>query len=111
MVGESLGSSYGDPRDVGFPWISSGSRASYFCLPDSVPNVGWWDWSSKHTGMVVNFAMGDGSVRALRPTGRDLASPFGGRFPHDPLTTPERAFWAISGYTDGDTTQADGITN
>ena len=115
MVGETIGSSYGNTRDFGFPWISSGSRPAFFCIPDSTPNVFWWDWSSKHTGMVVNFVMGDGSVRAIHPTGRDQNSAVGGTLlgynPHNPLTPAERAFWAISGYTDGDTTQADGITN
>jgi hypothetical protein len=55
---------------------------------------------------VVNFAFGDGSIRPVRPTGRDTGS-----IPHDPLTTTERAFWAISGYGDGDNTKSDGITN
>ena len=32
-------------------------------------------------------------------------------FGDDPLTTPERAFWAVSGYPDGDATKADGVTN
>ena len=111
MIGESIGSTFGSQRDYGFPWISSGSRPSFFCVPDLAQNVNAWDWSSKHSGMVVNFVMGDGSVRAIRPTGRDPSSPSRASFPHNPLTPAEQAFWAISGYTDGDTTQADGITN
>jgi prepilin-type N-terminal cleavage/methylation domain-containing protein/prepilin-type processing-associated H-X9-DG protein len=111
MVGESLGSSYGNARDYGFPWMSSGSRFTFACLPDSPQNVHLWDWSSRHSGMVVNFVMGDGSVRTIRPMGRDPSSPSGDSFPHNPLTTAERAFWASSGYADGDATQADGITN
>jgi type II secretory pathway pseudopilin PulG len=110
MIGEMIGSSFGHPRDFGFPWITSGSRPTFYCIPDSPQNVQWYDWSSKHAGMMVNFVMGDGSVRALRPTGRDGASA-DGVFPHNPLTPSERAFWGISGYTDGDTTTADGITN
>ena len=111
MVGESLGSSYGTPRDIGFAWIASGSHPSFMCVPDSRPNVHWWDWSSNHAGGVVNFVMGDGSIRPIRPTGRDTTSPSGGSYPQSPLTASERAFWAISGYTDADATQADGITN
>jgi prepilin-type N-terminal cleavage/methylation domain-containing protein/prepilin-type processing-associated H-X9-DG protein len=111
MIGESLGSTNGTPRDVGFPWIASGSHPTFFCIPDSPPNVHYWDWSSKHSGMFVNFAMADGSVRAVVPTGRDEASAVGGSYPHNPLTSAERAFWAISGYADGDITQADGISN
>jgi prepilin-type N-terminal cleavage/methylation domain-containing protein/prepilin-type processing-associated H-X9-DG protein len=112
MVGESLGASNGGLRDFGFPWIVSGTHPTYWCIPDSLNQAGWYDWSSKHSGMMVNFVMGDGSVRAIRPCGRDaaLASAL---VPRDPqsLTAPERAFWAVSGFSDGDTTQSDGITN
>ena len=107
MVGESLGSSFGTPRDVGYAWIGSGIKATYWVLPQSFSNVGWFDWSSKHSGMIVNFVMGDGSVRGIRPTGRDETN----QAPNNPLTTPERAFWAMSGFTDGDSTKSEGITN
>jgi prepilin-type N-terminal cleavage/methylation domain-containing protein len=110
MVGEMIGSSFGTPRDDGLAWIGSGTHPTLWCIPDTPSNVHWWDWSSKHAGLVVNFVMGDGSVRALRPTGRNLTSPYGS-FPHSPLSAPERAFLAISGYADGDPTTADGITN
>jgi prepilin-type N-terminal cleavage/methylation domain-containing protein len=111
MIGESLGSSYGSPRDVGFGWIASGTHPTFTCIPDVRSNIHWWDWSSNHSGMVVNFVMGDGAVRAIKTTGRDITSGFGGSYPHNPLTPAEQAFWAASGYADGDTTQADGITN
>jgi prepilin-type N-terminal cleavage/methylation domain-containing protein len=112
MIGESIaGANFITARDVGFPWITSGSRATFFCIPSSLQYVTWGEFSSKHTGMTVNFVMGDGSVRSVPPPGRDESSPQGGIFPHNPLTTAERAFWAMSGYTDGDLTQADGITN
>ena len=65
MIGESLGSTYGSLRDQGFAWIASGSHPSFACIPDLRSNIHWWDWSSNHTGMVVNFAMGDGSVCAV----------------------------------------------
>jgi prepilin-type processing-associated H-X9-DG protein len=111
MIGESLGGSTpGSSLQVGFSWISSGSRPTFFCIPESLRDVYWFDWSSKHSGMVVNFAMGDGSVRAIRPPGRDRVQANGG-IPHNPLTAAEKAFWAMSGYADGDPTQADGITN
>jgi prepilin-type processing-associated H-X9-DG protein len=111
MIGESIGSSSGNARDVGFAWIASGTHPTFMCIPDSRPNIHWWDWSSNHSGMMVNFAMGDGSVRAIKPTGRDQTSGFGGSYPHNPLTLAEQAFWAISGYSDGDITAAEGITN
>jgi prepilin-type N-terminal cleavage/methylation domain-containing protein/prepilin-type processing-associated H-X9-DG protein len=106
MFGESLNSSFGTPRDVGFTWASAGYLTAYFCIPSDRADVVWGDWSSNHSGGIVNFAFGDGSVRPVRPTGRDVSG-----LPHDPLTTTERAFWAISGYADGDGTRADGITN
>jgi prepilin-type N-terminal cleavage/methylation domain-containing protein/prepilin-type processing-associated H-X9-DG protein len=114
MIGEMIGSSYGNERDFGFPWISSGSRPTFWCIPQSPQFVHWPDFSSKHSGMMVNFVMGDGSVRGIRPTGRDENSHLGSILlhnPHDPLTAAERAFWAISGFGDGDTSQSDGITN
>jgi prepilin-type N-terminal cleavage/methylation domain-containing protein len=110
MIGESIGSTPGSSPTIGFPWITSGSRPSFNCIPESMRDVYWWDWSSGHAGMVVNFAMGDASVRGIRPCGRDKVQ-FGGGLPHNPLTVAERAFWAISGYADGDVTQADGNTN
>jgi hypothetical protein len=109
MVGESIGGSApGSPSQIGFGWISSGSRPTFSCIPDSLRDVYWFDWSSMHAGMVVNFAMGDASVRGVRPTGREKVQNNSG-FPHNPLTAAEKAFWAISGYADGDTSQANGI--
>jgi prepilin-type N-terminal cleavage/methylation domain-containing protein/prepilin-type processing-associated H-X9-DG protein len=107
MVGETLGSSFGTPRDFGYPWISSGIHVTFFAIPTNLQNVFWDDWSSNHSGMIVNFVMGDGSVRSIRPTGRDDTTDQ----PHSPPTTQERAFWAVSGYSDGDTTVADGVNN
>jgi prepilin-type N-terminal cleavage/methylation domain-containing protein len=106
MFGESLNSTFGTPRDVGFTWAGAGYLTAYFCIPSSRADVYWGDWSSNHTGDIVNFAYGDGSVRPVRATGRDTTL----AIPHDPLTPNERAFWAISGYGDGDNTRADGIT-
>jgi prepilin-type processing-associated H-X9-DG protein len=112
MIGEWIGSSYGATRDVGHPCICSGSAPTFGGIPSDPKNVHWFDWSSKHTGMMVNFAMGDGSVRAVRPTVPDDPDPFGAKwigYPHIPLTQDERAFWAMSGYSDGDTTTFDGL--
>ena len=113
MIGETLNSSFptsdtNNLRDTGFAWIGAGYMATYWCIPTTLKDVYWADWSSKHPGMIVNFVMGDGSVRGIKTTGRDEAS---GGYPHEPTTTPERAFMAISGYPDGDNTKSDGITN
>src|SRR5439155_25028668 len=112
MIGELIGSSYGYPRNVGFTWLGSGSLPTFSGIPGSPQDVHWWDWSSKHTGMMVNFVMGDGSVRALRPTVPAAPDPDGPQwagYPHDPLTPDEQAFWAMSGYADGDTTTFEGF--
>ncbi len=116
MLGETLNSSFpsadtNNLRDMGITWMASGSNPTYFCIPTGLKDVIYGDWSSNHTGMVVNFVMGDGSVRPIRSTGRDELGGGLGGFPHNPLTTAERAFWSASGYPDGDTTTADGVTN
>jgi prepilin-type N-terminal cleavage/methylation domain-containing protein len=102
MIGESLSRPIYRPE--GITWICSGTRPTLFGIPDSLTSVQTVDWSSKHSGMLISFVMGDGAVRALRPTGRISSATA-------TLTTSQRAFWAISGYADGDTTQADGITD
>jgi prepilin-type N-terminal cleavage/methylation domain-containing protein len=106
LFGESLNSSYGSPRDVGFTWASCGFLPSFWVIPGTPQELFWGDWSSNHTG-IVNFAFADGSIRPIRNTGRDPST----GAPHSPLTTAEQAFWALSGFADGDTTRADGITN
>ncbi|MGH7172194.1 MAG: DUF1559 domain-containing protein [Gemmataceae bacterium] len=45
----------------GFAWIGAGAMpTAYGFLP-----AGWWTFSSMHTGGVINFAMGDGSVHGI----------------------------------------------
>src|SRR5205807_1024006 len=56
LFGESIGSTFAtNPRDVGIAWIGSGVRPTYFVIPTSLQDVEWSDWSSKHSGMMVNF--------------------------------------------------------
>ncbi len=107
LIGEFSNSSFGSQPDVGFTWISVGMNPAYWVIPTSKQELYWGDWWSNHTGGVVNFVMGDGSVRGVRPTGRNAAT----GNPNNPLTLPEKAFWAASGYMDGDNTKADGINN
>jgi len=106
FFGESLNSDYGQPRDYGFTWMGGAMNPAYWVIPSAAGDLFWGDWSSNHAG-VVNFAFGDGSVRTLRQTGRDAVN----GIPNNPLTTPERAFWALSGYGDGDSTPTDSILN
>jgi prepilin-type N-terminal cleavage/methylation domain-containing protein len=111
MFGEMIGGpAIGASPEVGFAWITSGSKPSFSCIPESLRDVNCFDWSSGHAGMIVDFALGDCSVRSIRPPGRDKVQTDLG-FPHNPITTAERAFWAMSGFSDGDTTKAEGITD
>jgi hypothetical protein len=47
----------------GFAWMGAG------CMPEAygLSSPGWWTFSSNHTG-IINFAYGDGSVRAVSKT-------------------------------------------
>ena len=110
MFGETLGLDFGvSPRDFGYMWIGSGVHPTIMGIPTSLTNTHWFDWSSNHSGNIVNFVMGDGSVRIVRNVGRDdTQNPPSA---HNPPTTEERAFIAASGYRDGDTTKADGVND
>jgi prepilin-type N-terminal cleavage/methylation domain-containing protein len=68
--GETLG---GNPvsNDFNLAWFGAGSMPVAWGLPDT-NNAQWYQFSSKHTG-IVQFAMGDGSVRQLK-TGIDAYS-------------------------------------
>jgi prepilin-type N-terminal cleavage/methylation domain-containing protein/prepilin-type processing-associated H-X9-DG protein len=106
MFGEIIGADGGiNPRDAAFAWMGAGYNVALYCLPNSPTDVYYTDWSSRHSGGIVNFVMGDGSVRVVRGVDRD---PNGGQ-PRNPLTTAERAFLATAGIGDGDGTRADGV--
>jgi prepilin-type N-terminal cleavage/methylation domain-containing protein len=90
MYGESLGDSVPPaPRQLAFSWAGVG------CLPTGYGDLsdagsGWWDFNSLHAG-VVQFAMCDGSVKALKKT-----------VVYDPNNiAPWLNFVYYSGYIDG----------
>jgi prepilin-type N-terminal cleavage/methylation domain-containing protein/prepilin-type processing-associated H-X9-DG protein len=108
LFGEMLGYDVAQqPRDTGFLWLGAGVHPTIMGLPNSLPKTYWFDWSSKHTGGIVNFVMGDGSVRAVRNVGRDDTT----QSVHNPMNSQEHAFIASSGYRDGDTAKADGVND
>jgi len=67
FFGEYLGGPEQGARDFLASWAGAGAMASAWYLP-TMPNAGWWHFSSRHTG-VVQFAFGDGSVRGVRKSG------------------------------------------
>jgi prepilin-type N-terminal cleavage/methylation domain-containing protein len=59
--GETLGGVTTASRDFVLSWMGSAAANANYGIPTD-PNVNWWNYSSKHTG-VVQFSMCDGSVR------------------------------------------------
>jgi prepilin-type N-terminal cleavage/methylation domain-containing protein/prepilin-type processing-associated H-X9-DG protein len=64
--GETLGGSYPGDRDLRLAWPGAGCYPSAWGLGNTngPTQVGWWQYSSKHSG-VVNFSFCDGSVHGL----------------------------------------------
>jgi prepilin-type processing-associated H-X9-DG protein len=65
--GETLAGN-GASRDFHLSWLGASGMPTAWGLPTSFATSGWYQFSSKHTGGIVNFAFGDGSVKALRPS-------------------------------------------
>ena len=63
--GESIGGN-GITRDFRMTWAGAGGMPVAYGL-QGPQTAKWWTYSSRHTG-IVNFAMQDGSVRALKTT-------------------------------------------
>ena len=61
-LGETLGGTLTLPRDYNLLWFGSGSMPSAWGLSN---NPDWYQFSSAHTGNIVNFAFADGSVRPI----------------------------------------------
>jgi prepilin-type N-terminal cleavage/methylation domain-containing protein len=84
MIGELLGGrATPSPRDFVYSWMGNGSLGTKWGLGPGGPydgksanvsNGAWWAFSSRHTG-VIQFAMGDGSVRGLRVGSTPLKNP------------------------------------
>ena len=52
------------PMLVAFTWMGIGGMPSAWRLPSPTNKPGWWQHGSMHPG-VVQFALGDGSVRGI----------------------------------------------
>jgi prepilin-type N-terminal cleavage/methylation domain-containing protein/prepilin-type processing-associated H-X9-DG protein len=60
--GETLGGTYQLPRDFNLLWFGCGSMPTAWGLTN---NPDWYNFSSAHTGGIVQFAFADGSVRPI----------------------------------------------
>jgi len=65
--GETLAGN-GTTRDFHLSWMGASGMPTAWNLPTSSSTSQWYQFSSKHTGGLVLFAFGDGSVKAIRPT-------------------------------------------
>ena len=70
FIGESLGGTAQGQRDFSYSWMGCGALPMYWGLgttrPPADPTAAqWYRFSSKHTG-IVQFAMGDGSVKGVK---------------------------------------------
>jgi prepilin-type N-terminal cleavage/methylation domain-containing protein len=92
FFGEALGGTTPGPRDYSLAWMGCGALPTAWGLHDgTVSNPSrWYQFSSKHTS-VVQFAMGDGSVRGLRRGGSDTF------FSEEWYTLQEMAGWIDAG--------------
>ncbi len=68
FFGEWLGGKDVGTRDFVGSWMGSGCMASAWEL---LTPAQWYTFSSKHTGGIVQFGFGDGSVRSVRRTGNN----------------------------------------
>ena len=99
MFGEGLGGVAKGQRDFLWSWISVGAVGTKFGLN---PNGGWQFFSSQHTGPIVNFCFGDGSVRPVRP---------GGSMQRNPAGSDWWVLQAMAGSQDGISYDANALTN
>jgi len=51
-------------RDFSLAWMGAGSFATAWGVAPASPNIGWYQYSSLHDGLVL-FGFGDGSVRGV----------------------------------------------
>lgn len=71
--GETLGGTNQGQRDYSICWIGGGAMPTAYGLP--TPSA-WYTFGSQHTGGLVQFAFGDGSVRGVMSVGpNNWASP------------------------------------
>jgi len=112
--GEGLGrSSTVQPPDFAWSWMGVGSMVTKFGLQNGNAGTGGSSGSvplcfgSNHTG-VINFAMGDGAVRTIRPGSAGVRNPLPG---YPAMTADWAVLQQMSGATDGDVYNASQLAN
>jgi len=65
--GETLAGN-GQTRDYHLAWMGASGMPTAWGLPTSSNTSAWTQFSSKHTGGIILFAFGDGSVKGLSPS-------------------------------------------
>jgi len=112
--GEGIGHSAGiDPIDFAWSWIGVGSMPTKFGLQNGHAGSGGSSanvplcFGSYHTG-VINFAMGDGAVRTIRPGSAGVRNPLPG---YPAMTADWAVLQQMAGAADGDVFNADQIGN
>jgi prepilin-type N-terminal cleavage/methylation domain-containing protein len=104
MFGEGLGGLSPGARDYQWTWMGSGAMATFQALRPCTPSqsgvhtyndtqCNWGNFSSMHPG-VVQFCLGDGSVRGIRPGGSHQR--------YQPTSSAWWAFQSLAGMRDGD---------
>jgi prepilin-type N-terminal cleavage/methylation domain-containing protein len=101
LFGESLGNAETGARKLAWSWLGMGSLPTWPGLPAKAPS--WAYFSSKHIA-IVQFAMGDGSVRGIRK-GQD--APTGS----NPPSTAYLTYVYLSGWHEGQNVDPSLISN
>src|SRR5262249_54027925 len=102
LFGEGLGAITNGNQDFVWQWICSYPIPTRNGMPaDPSKNVAITQFASSHAG-VVQFVMGDGSVRRLRPGATATANP---------ASSDWWVFQQLAGKADGDVTDASSLSN
>jgi prepilin-type N-terminal cleavage/methylation domain-containing protein len=109
MIGEGLGGRTVGTRDSLWAWVGVGNLGTKYGMAGGgagSANGGWNYFSSRHLG-IVQFAMGDGSVRGLRAGQSGIRNPLpAGTVTNGSLDgTAQKQDWAVyqqmAGFKDG----------
>lgn len=65
--GEAIGGN-ANPRNFHMAWMGASGMPTAYGLKANPNDANWYRFSSKHTGGIVQFSFGDGSVRGITPS-------------------------------------------